>query len=104
MASFAAEFRRAKVAGCSANMPGLGLLGAWLAINHPTGGDAVRRAVSAAMRRDGWAHVTFCLSAAGLAIALAPRFVDLALLPAATHGARAVLVVRAEPESTEVMQ
>ena len=43
VAGFAAEFRRAKAAGCSANLSGLLLLGAWLAMSHPTG----------AMRCDG---------------------------------------------------
>ncbi len=96
---FAAEFRRAKAAGRSANLSGLGLLGAWLAMNHPTGGDEMRRAVSAGMRRDGRAHVTLCLSANGLALALAPGFVDLApMAAAAPKDAVLHVVAPAEPE------
>ena len=62
----------------------------------------MRRAVSATMRRDGRAHVTLCLSAAGLALALASAFVDLAPI-AALAPKDAVLHVVA-PSEPEVIQ
>lgn len=102
VAGFAAEFRRAKAAGCSAKMPGLGLLGSCLAMNHPVGGDAMRRAVSTALRREGRAHVTFCLSAAGLALALAPAFDDLA--PIAAAAPQDTVLYAVAPPEPEVMQ
>jgi hypothetical protein len=59
----------------------------------------MRRAVSAAMRRGGRAHVTLCLPSAGLVLALAPAFVDLAPIAAlAPKGAALQVVAPSEPE------
>ena len=55
------------------------LLAFWVALNHPTGGADMRRAVSDRMAAGKPAHITLhAARGAGICLALADRFVDLA--------------------------
>ncbi|MCL2430561.1 MAG: hypothetical protein FWD12_15145 [Alphaproteobacteria bacterium] len=55
----------------------IGPLTLWSALHHPGAGAAVRSKVSDALRNAGRAHITWQVSNAGLAIAVADKFVDL---------------------------
>ncbi len=72
----AAEFRSARKTGRDKSLTGIGLAGMWLAFHHPEAGATMRERVSDALRREGKAHVTMAVRAAGLVLALAPQFVE----------------------------
>lgn len=75
--AIAAQFTRAKLKGDDAALCGIGVAALWAAFHHPQGGAAMRQAVSDALRRDGKAHITWRFGPAGLAMALAERFVGI---------------------------
>jgi hypothetical protein len=78
------ELLRAKQAGDNKASEWIGLLCLWTALHHPKLGSEMRDAVSAALRRDGKAHISWQYSpATGLAMALAEKFVDLEGIAAA---------------------
>ena len=77
------HFVDCKRRGALSEMTNIGVLCLWSALRHPQQGASMRDMVSEALRRDGKAHITWHFSpTAGLAMALAEKFVDLeALLP-----------------------
>jgi hypothetical protein len=94
----AAEFRAAKRTGRDKSLSSLGLMGLWLAFNHPNSGEVMRERVSDALRREGKAHITMSFGAAGLCFALGSRFMDARrLIEAAPPDMRAVYVADREP-------
>lgn len=79
---------------------GIGIL--WSAFNHPQSGDQMRRRVSAALRKDGKAHITWHFSLRhGLAISLGEGFVDLEQIIAKAPKDRVIVYA---PPSTDTEQ
>lgn len=75
--AIAEMFLRAKHAHDDTALQRIGSLGFWSAMYHPDAGAIMRSKVSDALRDHGRAHLSWQFSSAGLAIALADKFVEL---------------------------
>jgi hypothetical protein len=74
----AEEFIKARRENDREGMIGAAYTAFWTALNHPKFGSQMRRGISASLRQDGKAHLTWRFGSKGLAIALGASFTDLA--------------------------
>ena len=57
--AIALEFVASRKRGDDSRLPGVGVGALWCALNHPASGQAMRRTLSAALRKNGKAHLTW---------------------------------------------
>ena len=72
----AQEFTKAKQTGDQGAYAWIGLAGLWVVFNHPTNGEAMRKAVFVRLRRDGKSHISWCFGPNGLVMGVAEKAPD----------------------------
>jgi hypothetical protein len=82
----------------------IGIAALWSALHHPTCGEKMREAVSASLRRNGRAHISWCFGPNGLAMALAESFRDLETIAASYAASGGGVAVVEAVRDAETMQ
>jgi hypothetical protein len=70
------EFVEIRKSGDDTRLTGVGLGALWTALHHPASGERMRRAISAALRKNGKAHISWHCGPHGLAMSLSKGYVD----------------------------